>query len=249
VNNIHRTIQTEKQIIEAEKKNISDSYFSHFKYTTELFESLKSQNIKWAASIKSNDLMYPITYDDTILTIKSPIRLYKKIFHHSNAFDGGNYNINIDYIAQIRQYWKNINTQFEKLLSSKAIYEYLERVTESSEAIVEINKHYLAICDLLFITGYNAGKSFNFEEENGKLNFTSTFISEINMYQCLKNLDSITKSVLEIIIVATTSEDFNLERNHFNYKLKSFEEWRPRFTVTGIFDEHQEPLLLVKPMS
>lgn len=249
VNNIHRTIQTEKQIIEAEKKNISDSYFSHFKYTTELFESLKSQSITWAGTIKSNSAMYPINYDDTTLTIKSPIRLYKKIFHHSNAFDGGNYNINIDYITQIQQHWKNINIQFEKLLNSKAIYEYLERVTESSEAIIEINKQYLAICDLLFITGYSAGRSFNFEDENEKLDFISTFISQINMYQCLKNLDSITKSVLEIIIVATTSEDFNLERNHFNYKLNSFEEWRPRFAVTRIIEEHQEPLLLIRSMA
>lgn len=248
VNNIHRTIQTEKQILEAEKKNISDSYFSHFKYTTELFESLKSQSITWSGSRKSNTAMYPITCDDTILTIKSPIRLYKKIFHHSNAFDGGNYNINNDYITQIQQHWKNINFQFERLSNSKNIYEYLDSVTESAEAIIEINKQYLAICDLLFINGYSAGKSFNFEERNEKLDFISTFLSETNMYRCLKSLDSITKSVLEIIIVATTSEDFNLERNHFNYKLNSFEQWRPRFTVTSIIEEHQEPSLLIRRM-
>lgn len=40
VNNIHRTIQTDKQIKEAERKNKADGFYSHRKNTIEMFESL-----------------------------------------------------------------------------------------------------------------------------------------------------------------------------------------------------------------
>lgn len=40
VNNIHRTIQTDKQIKEAEKKNKIDGFYAHRKNTIEMFENL-----------------------------------------------------------------------------------------------------------------------------------------------------------------------------------------------------------------
>ena len=40
VNNVHRTIQTHKQIKEAERKNNADGFYSHRKNTIEMFENL-----------------------------------------------------------------------------------------------------------------------------------------------------------------------------------------------------------------
>lgn len=244
VNNIHRTIQTEKQITETEKKNITDSYFTHFKYTTELFDAIQSPSIDWTFEIKLKHGMHRNNFESTTLSIKSPIRLYKKIFHHSNASDGGNYNINVEYIEKVKQHWANINTQLEKLFASKNIYEYLDRVNDRADAIKSINDEYITICNLLFIKGYNSKNSFTLEEQYGHFKVISTFANENNFYQCLNALDSMTTAVFETISVATTDEDFNLEKNHFNYKLKSFDLWRPDLTVTEIINEHQAPFIL-----
>lgn len=246
VNNIHRTIQTEKQITETEKKNISDSYFTHFKYTTELFDAIQSKSIEWVYELKLTHGIHRNRFDNTTLTIKSPIRLYKKIFHHSNAFDGGNYNLNTQYIDKILQHWTNINGQFEKLLFSKNTTEYIDRINDRAEAIKSINMEYISICELLFLEGYHSGRAFNLEEQYGHFRMISTFSNEINFYQCLKALDSITTSILEIIIVATTDEYFNLEKNHFHFKMKAFDEWKPDLMVTATFPEHQGPLILKK---
>lgn len=249
VNNIHRTIQTEKQITETEKKNISDSYFTHFKYTTELFDSIQSPNIDWMFDIKQGFGVQRGSFESTTLNIKSPIRLYKKIFHHSNAFDGGNYNVNNEYIERIKQHWANINSQLEILFASKNTYEYSDKINDKVNAIKSINDDYITICDLLFIKGYNAGKSFNFEEQYGHFEMILTFANESNFYQCLNALDSMTTAIFETISVATTGEDLNLEKNHFNYKLKAFDEWKPYFMVKKIINEHQPPAIFKKNLA
>ncbi|HHA1454272.1 TPA: hypothetical protein ACOEDJ_004170 [Enterobacter asburiae] len=45
VNNIHRTIQTDKQIKEAERKNIVDGFYSHRKHTVEVIQNLEFTSI------------------------------------------------------------------------------------------------------------------------------------------------------------------------------------------------------------
>lgn len=52
INNIHRTVQTNEQIKQAESKNKSDFYFSHRKNTIDIFSSL----IKEKINFKFNDV-------------------------------------------------------------------------------------------------------------------------------------------------------------------------------------------------
>lgn len=62
VNNIHRTIQTDKQIKEAEKKNKIDGFYAHRKNTIEMFENLpfKSFNVVGKKHTLSFDNNYSI---------------------------------------------------------------------------------------------------------------------------------------------------------------------------------------------
>lgn len=46
VNNIHRTIQTEAQIVEAQKKNMLDRFYAHRKNTIETFQNLPFEHLE-----------------------------------------------------------------------------------------------------------------------------------------------------------------------------------------------------------
>lgn len=60
VNNIHRTIQTDKQIKEAEKKNKTDGFYSHRKNTIEMFENLPFKS--FSATGKLHTLSFDNNY-------------------------------------------------------------------------------------------------------------------------------------------------------------------------------------------
>lgn len=68
VNNVHRTIQTDKQIKEAERKNKADGFYSHRKNTIEIFENLpfrsfevvgKTHQIKFDNNYTTYKYCYP----------------------------------------------------------------------------------------------------------------------------------------------------------------------------------------------
>ncbi|HDS4486568.1 TPA: hypothetical protein QH537_003344 [Enterobacter hormaechei subsp. steigerwaltii] len=74
VNNIHRTIQTNTQINEAQIKNKNDLYYSHQKNTIEQIEKIKSHSFPFNESLDSKgDKEYKIK-------IERPLRLYRKIY-------------------------------------------------------------------------------------------------------------------------------------------------------------------------
>ncbi|MEP8921253.1 hypothetical protein ABKT64_10740 [Enterobacter roggenkampii] len=74
VNNIHRTIQTNTQINEAQVKNKNDLYYSHQKNTIEQIEKIKSHSFPFKESLDKNG------DDEYIIKIERPLRLYRKIY-------------------------------------------------------------------------------------------------------------------------------------------------------------------------
>lgn len=69
VNNVHRTIQTDKQIKEAERKNKADGFYSHRKNTIEMFENLPFKSIfiidkKYKIEFENNYTTYKYCYPD-----------------------------------------------------------------------------------------------------------------------------------------------------------------------------------------
>lgn len=72
VNNIHRTIQTDKQIKEAEKKNKVDFFYAHRKNTIEIFQNLES-------------LPLPIPEGMFHLEVDNCYTLYKKCYPYAST--------------------------------------------------------------------------------------------------------------------------------------------------------------------
>lgn len=97
VNNLHRTIQTEKQINEAEKKNLSDSYYTHLKHTLDLIEKIDYKEI---------DQGFGMPLRRFKLTINNPLSLYKTIFRKSSHFNGAIYNADEFFLNTIKLEWK-----------------------------------------------------------------------------------------------------------------------------------------------
>lgn len=104
VNNIHRTIQTEKQINEAERKNLSDSYYTHFKNTLDLFKNIESKEI----SLSEQGYKFK-------LSINSPVSLYNKIYQKSSYKSGADYTVSDYFIDEIKHDWDKINKGIKKL--------------------------------------------------------------------------------------------------------------------------------------
>lgn len=104
VNNIHRTIQTEKQISEAEKKNLADSYYTHFKHTLELLKSITSGKT-------------PISYDDLLIefSFHNPISFYHKIYPTNSPSSILSYTPNPKLIKEITENWEAIKNSISDI--------------------------------------------------------------------------------------------------------------------------------------
>lgn len=85
VNNVHRTIQTDKQIKEAERKNKADGFYSHRKNTIEMFEHLPFRSFEvvgetYKISFENNYATYRCCYPFASTTVN--------IFKASENFTG-----------------------------------------------------------------------------------------------------------------------------------------------------------------
>lgn len=75
--NIHRTIQTEKQIIEMQEKNSYDYIFSHQKHYVELLSKIGKKSIKIEKTNKNDRNR---TKEELLFFIDNPSKLYHSIF-------------------------------------------------------------------------------------------------------------------------------------------------------------------------
>ncbi len=85
INNIHRTIQTNKQIESASVKNNSDLYFSHRKNTIDYFNSMGVINSFFSITTTTQDGISNSKNKDITVKIKNSFKLYEKLFPYSKA--------------------------------------------------------------------------------------------------------------------------------------------------------------------
>lgn len=78
VNNVHRTIQTNAQIKEAQTKNKNDLYYSHQKNTIEHIEKIQKYDLPVEKELNEDGTTGDS--EDYIFEIKRPLSLYRKIF-------------------------------------------------------------------------------------------------------------------------------------------------------------------------
>ncbi|WP_272657027.1 MULTISPECIES: hypothetical protein [unclassified Providencia] len=161
INNIHRTVQTNEQIEQAQDKNKNDLYFSHRKNIIDIFNSLTKEKIDFKFNDRS---IINISYTDILdedgyiahsrrttsqilknlyidLSIQNPVRLYYKFYDGTNDY---NYQYNNIFFSTIKDSLKSIDlilkeNRYEKDQKFKAI-----------EATIDLNK-LKAAEDILFL--------------------------------------------------------------------------------------------------
>lgn len=106
VSNIHRTVQTNRQIEESKQKNLSDSHYSHLKFVTDYFNNLPIQEVHRKRGHYAKDISFKVTH---------PIHLYRYIFNESTPEKGRPLRANKEYIEKINKYWLEILKPMEIL--------------------------------------------------------------------------------------------------------------------------------------
>lgn len=103
VNNVHRTIQTDKQIKEAARKNKIDGFYSHRKNTIDMLDNLPLHEFNAADGLQK-------------LSFENNYMLYKKCFPRAST-TSNDFLVNSQYIDDVKETWialsNNLqNTQF-----------------------------------------------------------------------------------------------------------------------------------------
>ncbi|HEM8137763.1 TPA: hypothetical protein U2M34_000619 [Providencia rettgeri] len=146
VSNIHKTIQTKKEIQVTEVKNISDSFYSHNKY---IIEELKS--------ISGNKEGFELE-----LNIRFPNLLYKDVYKDSCVVSGASYKIDEKFTQDLNNKLSSLSKSIEELtdylIQRKKTNDefkiffitcYLKTISNSYDALasqlhVNSRQHYLA---------------------------------------------------------------------------------------------------------
>ncbi|MEX9967113.1 hypothetical protein [Providencia stuartii] len=115
VSNIHRSIQTDKQIDVTENKNLVDSYYSHVKFITENLEKVRFKAVffKMKFNEREEKEFHPIIAIDS--NINRSMSLYSNIFNDSNHIDGANLKINEQFIMVLKQHLDKLLSDLNEL--------------------------------------------------------------------------------------------------------------------------------------
>lgn len=141
VNNIHRTIQTEKQIEEAERKNKIDAFYAHRKNTIDVLDNLPFSDLH--TGLESIKLEFHNTYNVYRL-------LYPKASSESGIIDGSP-----KIIDDVLILWE----EFDNLISSSSQIDEFEEF----DSLLKLQSHLDKIHDKLqlkkYITKYHFEKA------------------------------------------------------------------------------------------
>lgn len=194
VNNIHRTIQTNKQIQETGIKNNNDLYYSHRNNTINYFN-----NIGVVISSYKYRLIKPYTehnVDSTLeLSIMNPFHLYDFLFFHS-APSSCILSPADSSLFKINNAWSRINLIIESCITD---YQRGGRSTLTIlRKLILINKN-LNIIERRLHLNFSLNKFNTFEDRNGSILFCVTFRSCEELNEKLKLSYGISKKIYSII--------------------------------------------------
>ncbi|KZP61099.1 hypothetical protein A3N37_18150 [Enterobacter ludwigii] len=133
INNIHRTIQTDAQIKESKKKNLSDLFYSHQKNTIEYF----STHVKYtmtAGNVQQN------SHEERLIKVKHAYKLYQKLFPNSSP-SNNDFTLSEKYIESIKLVWVKIDS-----LLNEDNYKYIKNKKRYYKECQAKNIYSLELC-------------------------------------------------------------------------------------------------------
>lgn len=195
VSNLHRTIQTEAQIIETKKKNTNDLYYSHFKFYTEAFSKIPTYEFELSDSKKEVHLSHHFN-------------LYRLIFPNYNLNENATTDVNDDFFVELLSLWENVNellnehnAEYEFYLKNKTTYYFptLPKIINKIEVTV------ISICKKLAISGYHYPLSAIYIYGPSSINppantvLHSSFFNHKDMCETIESIANIYSRLVDII--------------------------------------------------
>lgn len=209
VNNIHRTIQTEKQIFETQKKNLTDSYYAHLKSMTDSFKDLPEHDITITHQGKKITKKLKINY---------PKQLYNVLFPNSTPLNGASYEMDRRFTSIILSYHKELIKHCELLNNlfdneSKSLTDE-ERQTEREKGIIyhwsEIEKIIDTLYSYTAISNSDFGITIQFISGG---NFVITNMLNLDdLYKTASAIHDINMSILDRVEEFTFIEGMVLQK-------------------------------------
>lgn len=204
VNNIHRTIQTEKQIMEAQQKNLQDFYINHRKFHLELYSKIEGKNIE--EDIRETKRSHAISkiIINYKLYVKYPLELYRKSYDNPKPVNGNNLNINEDFLYELKCNWIEINKELRKVHKP-------ENRNVRIISYIGLTKAYVKTCKHLCLGGYHSDNSFIFNDDDKNYQLWSIFFKFNTLYKCLLALETVTHSYLDTCYGEDVKKYFTLD--------------------------------------
>lgn len=197
VNNVHRTIQTNKQIEETEKKNKNDIFYSHQKFIIENINSIKTGEI---------DIEYPYGMFVFELKISKPFKLYKQIFPYS-SINENIFEVSNRFLGHTLEHWRAILNSINQIKSDDSSLEgKLISINEIESSLAKI-RNYLGVGTI--------GANIKFVSYLEPQNFITTLPSENAVKSFIDAHLKIYNEILDIINITMTSDTFLKEISLF----------------------------------
>ena len=185
VNNIHRTIQTKKQIKLAEANNLGSSYYTQQKHVVDIFNNFPEYKI---GNEKTKD------YDDynfsKKLKIKYPHRIFKRMYAKSNVISGPSYAVGADIKLTIRFFWIEIESIISETAKNPDSERELFYVHEMEKLILSFMKE----MGISFIE-----QKYSNTQQSRKFIITTNFFTTEEISETLQSLYSICEEIYAII--------------------------------------------------
>ncbi|EJM2215550.1 hypothetical protein NN660_002586 [Escherichia fergusonii] len=187
VANIHRTVQTNRQIEETKQKNLSDSHYSHLKFVTDYFTNLPSKIVKRDRYYNTKEVCYKINY---------PIHLYRYIFKHSSPENGRPKNTDKEYIQEVNNHWIGILKKLEKINSPNRGSQLHEVLIRQMQYLHSIEKHLSKLNRMLCLTPIELNEHATLHSKGYEI--TTNFMSSTELGDTIETYFKFTIDILDI---------------------------------------------------
>lgn len=183
VAHIHRTIQTEKQINLIDQKNISDRFYSHYKYIMDSFSSIEMDNMKINGDTSKK------------IKISNINSLYHCFFPHSSPENGVITDGNLNHATEISKSFYDINEKIKELEDKTSnpdviLFDILIEVGLLSRKL-NINTNEIA-------SSKNSRKLL-FIENDLKFKISTFFLDEDELKSYLKNIYNLNINIMNLL--------------------------------------------------
>lgn len=247
VNNVHRTIQTEKQIRESERKNLFDAYYGHLKFMVEQFKAVEGHEI--AFEFAHGQKMDQVASIKSQMSIRLPLELYRKSFHLSSPGTGADPQISEAFLKSLRGEWDKIIEGLSRLRDKSAMRrEYVDLyVPEAVSVYAGIDLAHERICRLLCLGGYHSKYRFLLDDQTDVFQYGSTFCSAQHMYESLRSLEHVTLLVLEKMFGEGVRNYFDIDKPIFTVENELRDHWGSFFYAPRVQEYRRVSFVALRP--